>query len=90
MGHTGASVDAGIGFSDGGLLTGMGFKVLRYDDSLISEYGNVTLLENNKTEQFVIKCQQTSVYINRQKTEVTPVHIIKAITCMYNTVTQKC
>ena len=27
MGHTGASVDAGIGFSDGGLLTGMGSDI---------------------------------------------------------------
>jgi len=38
----------------------MGFKVLRYDDSLISEYGNVTYLENNKTEHSTIIFKEKS------------------------------
>jgi len=47
-----------------GLLTGMGFKVLRYDDSLISEYGNVTYLENNKTEHSTIIFKEKSDPMN--------------------------
>ena len=70
MGHTGASVDAGIGFSDGGLLTGMGADI---NKKVSGDFANrITEDTNTSPDRIRYFGDPASMFDFNAKTVMTP------------------